>query len=167
MSGSGGIAMLDPKREYMRRAIDDVMRNLKHGEGGPFGACIVRGSEVVAVAHNTVLKCLDPTCHAEVNAIRAAAQHLQNFDLSGCIIYSTTEPCPMCFSAIHWARIDGIVFGTSIEDARELGFNELSLKNETMVRMGGSSVAVHGNFMRDDCLQVFAAWRNTPGHRLY
>lgn len=167
MSGSGGIATLDPKREHMQRAIDDVMGNLNHGEGGPFGACIVRGSEVVAVAHNTVLKCLDPTCHAEVNAIRLAAQRLKNFDLSGCIIYSTTEPCPMCFSAIHWARIDGIVFGTAIEDARELGFNELSLKNEAMVRMGGSSVSVHGNFMREECLQIYAAWRSTPGHRLY
>lgn len=167
MSASGDLATLDLRREYMQRAIDDVMGHLNLGEGGPFGACVVRGTEIVAVAHNTVLKCVDPTCHAEVNAIRLASQRLKNFDLSGCVIYSTTEPCPMCFSAIHWARMDGIVFGTTIEDARELGFNELSLKNEVMVRLGGSPVAVRGNFMRDECLAVYDAWRATPGHRLY
>lgn len=167
MSESRDRAILNPKREYMQQAIDDAMAHLSDGEGGPFGACIVRGGEVVAVAHNTVLKCVDPTCHAEVNAIRLAAQRLNNFDLSGCVIYSTTEPCPMCFSAIHWAKLDGIIFGTKIEDARGLGFDELSLKNADMVRLGGSHLLVLGDFMREECLALYDAWRRTPGHRLY
>ena len=91
-----------PNPVFMRRAIDETLENLPAMDGGPFGACLVRGElKVLAVAHNTVLKDLDPTCHGETNAIRLAARKLQTYDLSGCEIYSTTEPCPMCFAAIR------------------------------------------------------------------
>ncbi|MDD8016577.1 MAG: nucleoside deaminase, partial [Acidobacteriota bacterium] len=88
----------------MRLALREARKNLRTLAGGPFGACIVKDGRVVATARNTVLK-NDSTAHAEVNAIRKACRKLDTFDLSGCEIYSTAEPCPMCFSAIHWARI--------------------------------------------------------------
>ena len=106
--------------------------------GGPFGACLVRGDEVLAVAHNTVLKDQDPTSHGETNAIRLAARKLQSFDLSGCEIYSTTEPCPMCFAAIHWARIGRLIYGTAIIEVARLGFNELTLGSQQMQELAGA-----------------------------
>ena len=95
-----------PNPVFMRRAIAEARAHLPAMDGGPFGACLVRGDEVLAVAHNTVLKDLDPTCHGETNAIRLAARKLKNYDLSGCDIYSTTEPCPMCFIRISTAGCD-------------------------------------------------------------
>jgi len=92
------------KQEYMLLAIAKARKNFKSLAGGPFGACIVRHGKLLSVARNTVLK-EDATCHAEINAIRQASKKLKSFDLSGCVVYSTTEPCPMCFSAIHWARM--------------------------------------------------------------
>ncbi len=145
--------------KWMRIAIDDALHHMGLTEGGPFGACIVKGSEIIAVAHSTVLRERDPTCHAEVNAIRQAARHLHHYDLNECVIYSTTEPCPMCFSAIHWANIRTIVFGTRIADAKLLGFNELDLSNELMKREGHSRVEIVGDFLRDECEQLLKTWR--------
>src|SRR5690349_199264 len=118
----------------MRKAIQEAFKNVRQPSGGPFGACLVRGSRVLAVARNTVLRDQDPTCHAEINAIRLGARRLKTFDLSGCVIYSTTEPCPMCFSALHWARIDAVIYGTGIPDVHRLGFNELTIPNPTLKR---------------------------------
>ena len=115
------------QKKGMKLAIRSVRQGIGRSEGGPFGAVIVRGGQAIAVAHNTVLKDRDATCHAEVNAIRIASRKLKRFDLSDCIIYSTTEPCPMCFSAIHWARIKKIVYGTTTADAARIGFNELRI----------------------------------------
>lgn len=151
----------------MRRAIEEARLNLERNEGGPFGACIVRDGSIVAVAHNTVLARRDATCHAEINAIRAASAALGSHDLSGCVIYSTTEPCPMCFSAIHWARISHVVYGTRIGDVAALGFNELSIPNEVMKREGGSPVGLHGDFMREECLDLLADWRKRSAGQTY
>ncbi len=156
-----------PHARPMRLAIDDVRRQFQALPGGPFGACIVRGEAVIAVAHNTVLAHHDPTCHAEVNAIRAASAALASHDLSGCTIYSTTEPCPMCFSAIHWARLERVVFGTRIEDVRRLGFNELTVDNATLKRLGGSPVDIIPDFLRDECLRLLDDWAALPGRQVY
>ena len=155
------------KAAYMRAAIDDAMQHLDQLHGGPFGACIVSEDRIVAVTHNTVLRDNDPTCHAEVNAIRAAARELGRYDLSGCMIYSTTEPCPMCFSAIHWARLDTIVSGTHIGDVKDLGFNELTISNEQMHDLGQSRVQLIGDYLRDECLGLLEQWRKTPGTSPY
>jgi guanine deaminase len=96
-----------------RRAIREARKNLVRPDGGPFGACIVKDGRIVAAARNTVLR-NDATCHAEVNAIRKASKKLGTFDLTGCEIYSTTEPCPMCFGAIHWARIGTVHYSAGI-----------------------------------------------------
>ena len=109
-----------PDRAYMEMAIREARKNLRTLGGGPFGACVVRDGAVLAVARNTVLR-NDATAHAEINAIRKACRRLGTHDLSGSVIYSTTEPCPMCFSAVHWARIGTIVYGTNIADAPEDG----------------------------------------------
>ena len=95
----------------MKLALCSAQWGIKRSAGGPFGAVIVYKGRALSVAHNTVLKKNDPTCHAEINAIREASRKLKTFDLRHCVIYSTTEPCPMCFAAIHWARIPLVVYG--------------------------------------------------------
>ncbi len=144
----------------MQAALDAAIQALPREEGGPFGACIVHRDTLLASSHNTVLKRRDPTCHAEINAIRVAARRLGQHDLSGCVIYSTTEPCPMCFSAIHWAQIGAIVYGTHIDDAKALGFRELDISNQQMKQLGHSPVQLIGGFMRPQCLALLQQWQN-------
>jgi guanine deaminase len=151
----------------MRLALREALDHLPAIDGGPFGACIVRGEEVLAVAHNTVLKENDPTCHAEINAIRLASRHLGTYDLSGAAIYSTTEPCPMCFAAIHWARIAHLVYGTPIADVAALGFNELTIGNEQLKAAGRSPVIIYPGFQLEECRDLLQQWLATPGHRIY
>ncbi len=141
----------------MHMALREASRGMKAGQGGPFGACIVRDGAIVAVAHNRVLVTGDPTQHAEVVAIGRAARLLGTHVLTGCTIYSTTEPCPMCFSAIHWAQIDRIVFGTGIADVKRLGFNELSISNRTLKRLGRSGVVL-GQASKRECTELLTAW---------
>lgn len=163
MTGAVKPAVFTPKREFMKQAIDEVMTHIEKVEGGPFGACVVHGNRIVAVTHNTVLRDSDATCHAEVNAIRMASKELKTFDLSGCAIYSTTEPCPMCFSAIHWARIPHLVYGTNIQDVQKLGFNELSISNQQMKNVGHSQVNITGDFLREECEKLLVKWASLVG----
>ncbi len=151
----------------MRRAIQEAAGHLQEVEGGPFGACLVRQGAVLAVAHNTVLRDNDPTCHAEINAIRLAARQLNTYDLSGCDLYSTTEPCPMCFAAIHWARLDNLVYGTAIREVAALGFNELLIGNRQLKDLGGSPVAIYPGFLLEECRELLQQWLQVPGRRLY
>jgi guanine deaminase len=153
--------------EFMRRAIREARRNLRTPQGGPFGACIVRQGEILAVSHNTVLGRNDATCHAEVNAIRVASRKLGRFDLSGCEIYSTTEPCPMCFSAIHWARISRLVYGTCIADVQALGFNELAVPNALMKRKSHSPVMIIAGFLLEECTALLRDWDALPVKPVY
>ena len=110
--------------KYMRMAITDAKKGINKGEGGPFGAVIVKDGVVVAKAHNTVLKSHDATCHGEVNAIRKASKKLNTFDLSGCEIYTTGEPCPMCLGAILWSNISKVYYGCNILDTEDIGFRD-------------------------------------------
>jgi len=150
----------------MRLAIGKAREGVAAGQT-PFGACIVQGDEPVAVAHNVVLATTDITAHAEVAAIREACRALRTIDLHGCVIYSTCEPSPMCFSACHWANLDRIVYGSSIADAACCGFRELSISNEDMKRIGGSRVAIKPGCLRDEALELFAEWMRLPGRRVY
>jgi tRNA(Arg) A34 adenosine deaminase TadA len=154
-------------KKFMRLAIAAARRGTKRLEGGPFGACLVRRSKVLAVCHNTVLKKKDATAHAEVNAIRLASRRLGSHILKGCEIYSTTEPCPMCFSAIHWARIKKIYFGTTIRDAARLGFNEMPLPVTRLKKMGKSPVKLEGSVMRRECLRILKDWEAIEARTLY
>jgi len=122
---------------------------------------------VICTAHNEVWKNTDITAHAEVAVLRKACRELGTVDLSGCVLYSTCEPCPMCFSAIHWARISRLVYGARIEDARSLGFNELTISNEQMKTLGGSKVEIEGPFLLEENLDLFRYWSSLPDTRLY
>ena len=151
----------------MLKAIRSAQTGMRRGDGGPFGASIVKGKKIIAVAHNTVLKNQDPTCHSEINAIRIASRQLRSFSLKGCVIYSTTEPCPMCFAAIHWSRIGRIFYGTGIKDVRKRGFNELSISAGTLKKMGKSPVQVHPGYMKKECLDLLEEWDFIPKKKVY
>ncbi len=155
-----------PERGFMNKAIREARKNFVRPDGGPFGACIVKDGRIVAAARNTVLR-NDATCHAEINAIRRASRKLGTFDLTGCEIYSTTEPCPMCFGAIHWARIGTAYYGAGIRDAAKAGFHELRISNAQMKALGRSKIRLVPGFMRAECLELFDSWLVLPGRKLY
>ena len=150
----------------MGLALEAARRGVWAGQT-PFGACIARGDEVLATEHNRVWADTDPSAHAEVCAIRAACEACAAIALAGTTIYSTTEPCPMCFSAIHWARIERIVHGARVSDARAFGFNELQIENATMKRVSGSAIAVTGDVEREAALALFRDWARRPESRPY
>jgi len=155
-----------PQKSFMRLAIDKAMEGVDHGQT-PFGACIVKGEKVVALEHNVVGETTDITAHAEIHAIREACHTLNTIDLSGCEIYSTCEPCPMCFTACHWARLDRIISGTDISDAKAFGFNELTVSNEVLREKGGSDIEIVSGFLRDECLVVFERFSQRQNRLLY
>jgi len=146
--------------ELMSLAIAKAREGIAAGQS-PFGAIIVRGSEVVAATHNTVWRDTDPTAHAEVNCIRSAARALELIDLSGCEMYSTCEPCPMCLAAIHWAKIDRVVYGATIADAAAAGFCELHVSAQVLAELGKSLLKVESGLLRADCAQLFELWKKT------
>ena len=150
----------------MRLAIKAARRGVRAGQT-PFGSVIVKGNRVVCAEHNRVWLTTDSTAHAEVTALRVACKRLRTIDLSGCTLYSTCEPCPMCFSAIHWAKIDTIYFGTTIADAKSLGFSELTVSDRTMKRLGKSPVRIVSGVLRRENLALFRDFAARPGRRLY
>jgi len=152
--------------KFMELAIEKAREGVRGGQS-PFGACIVKNGEVLSCVHNAVWENMDITAHAEICAIRQACKKLDSIDLSGCIIYSTCEPCPMCFSACHWARISRIVYGTRIKDAQKFGFNELSISNRKMKEMSVSSVEIIGDFFREENIELFKAWFKRQDKRAY
>jgi tRNA(Arg) A34 adenosine deaminase TadA len=147
-------------------AIDVAREGMAKGQT-PFGSCIVRDGEVLACAHNTVWLDTDITAHAEVQAIRQACRKVDSIKLSGAVIYSTTEPCTMCFSAIHWAKIELIVFGSQIRDAKEYGFKELHIPNEEMKVLGESPVDIIEDVLREECVELFREWRASSRDKTY
>jgi tRNA(Arg) A34 adenosine deaminase TadA len=145
------------EQEFMRIAIHKAQEGIAAGQS-PFGAVIVRDGEVVAATHNTVWRDGDPTAHAEVMCIRRAAAVLKTIFLNGCTMFSTTEPCPMCLAAIHWAKIDRVVFGATIADATAAGFGELHVDAKLLAEMGKSPLCVDSGLLREDCAALFAQW---------
>jgi len=155
-----------PQRKFMELAIEEARNGIAHGQT-PFGACIVKGDSVIARGHNRVWETTDITAHAEMVAIRQACRKLGTIDLSGCDIYATTEPCPMCFGAIHWAGIGKVFYGTGIADAAKAGFNEIALSNADMARMGRSNVKSAGGLLRDECMALFEEFLKRPERKVY
>lgn len=150
----------------MALAVKEARAGMTRREGGPFGAVIVKRGRVIAAGHNSVLKHGDPTRHAEVNAIQGAARRRRGPFFDGCVVVTTTEPCPMCFSAIHWGRFDAVIYGTTISDVRRLGFNELTLPATLMKRRGKSPVRLR----RVDsaaCRALLREWSALPGRAVY
>jgi guanine deaminase len=153
-------------QEFMRLAIRKAQQGIAAGQS-PFGSVIVQGGEVVAATHNTVWRDGDPTAHAEVNCIRKAAGALRTIFLHGCTLYSTTEPCPMCLSAIHWAKIDRVVYGASIADAAAAGFCELYVDAKVLAELGKSRVRVENGLLREECADLFSQWQRAGLSRPY
>jgi len=157
---------MSPDPHFMTQALDVCRQGIEAGQS-PFGACVVREDRVVACAHNHVWVDTDVTAHAEVCCIRQACRALGTIDLSGCVIYATTEPCPMCFGAIHWSKIKQVVYGASISDAKAFGFGELEISNDQMKQMGASPVCVAGGFMKQAAINLFDQWQRRSDRRVY
>ena len=143
--------------DFMRQAIELAVDNVKCG-GGPFGAVIVRDGKVVATGVNRVTANNDPTAHAEVSAIRAACTKLGTFDLSGCVIYTSCEPCPMCLGAIYWAHIDKIYYGANQHDAAAVNFDDSFIYRELELKPADRNKPVE-NILHDEALAPFNLWR--------
>lgn len=154
------------QRRLMHAAITEAAAGLAAAEGGPFGAVIVRDGRVVARGHNQVVAHNDPTAHAEVQAIRAACRALGTFDLSGCEIYATCEPCPMCFAAIHWARLDSLHYGASRQDAAAIGFDDAEIY-EVLAARREPSCEVHAGLDAEGCRHLMAQWHGDADRVAY
>ena len=150
---------------FMKMALQEAEKGVEAGEGGPFGAVIVKDSEVVATGHNMVVKTNDPTAHAEIVAIRRASQKLGTFHLEGCVMYVTAEPCPMCFAAIHWAHLQKVVYCNTKEESAAIGFDDsliadiMAEKREDPVRFEHRPSAA--------CGRLFMKWYEDPNKVLY
>ena len=152
--------------EFLTIALEEARAGIENDDGGPFGAVIVRDGVVISKAHNEVLKRNDPTAHAEILAIREASAILGSFDLSTCEIYSTSQPCPMCFAAIFWARIRRLFYGTTREDVAGIGFDDRLIYNVIRGEAEAEEMEVV-NVDRDRCIEVLEEWERRPGRRVY
>ncbi|MDF3079117.1 MAG: tRNA-specific adenosine deaminase [Sphingobacteriaceae bacterium] len=144
----------------MRMAIRLSEQNVKEGLGGPFGAVIVKDGKVVAKSANKVTTSNDPTAHAEVSAIRIASKKLKTYDLNGCVIYTSCEPCPMCLGAIYWAHIDTIFYANTKRDAAEIGFDDNFIYEEIALSMEKRKLPVV-QVLRDEAIQAFRLWQES------
>jgi len=148
--------MAEDKIKYMLEAIRLSIENVDAG-GGPFGAVIVKDGKIIAKAANSVTKLNDPTAHAEINAIRIAAKKLNTFDLSGCEIYTSCEPCPMCLGAIYWAHIDKVYYANTKEDARNINFDDAFIYEEILKPIDKRNKPFV-QLLRNEAIKAFEKW---------
>jgi tRNA(Arg) A34 adenosine deaminase TadA len=153
-------------KKFMQLAIDTALDNIKSNNGGPFGAVIVKDGMLIAKSPNTVTSSNDPTAHAEINAIRLACKELNTFDLSGCEIYSSCEPCPMCLSAIYWARIYKVYYAADRFDAKKAGFDDSFIYNEISISEKERSIYME-NAMHKEGQLPFELWQETENKTKY
>ena len=148
---------MDKNREFMKKAIDLALENVKNG-GGPFGAVVVKDGKIIGEGVNRVTKNNDPTAHAEVTAIRDACTNLNSFQLDDCEIYSTCEPCPMCLGAIYWARPTKLYFASTKADAAAIDFDDSFIYDEMELPYEKRKIETKKEFMRPESLEIFKAW---------
>lgn len=141
---------------FMRMALALSRESVRNG-GGPFGAVIVRHGAIIAAASNSVTNTNDPTAHAEINAIRQACRKLNTFDLSGCSLFTSCEPCPMCLGAIYWARLDTIYYGNSKDDAAHIGFDDAFIYEQLAIPPADRSIPMI-NLLPQEAAQAFLDW---------
>ncbi len=151
---------MDP---FMKQAIEQADQGISKNEGGPFGAVVVREGQVVGRGHNMVVVKNDPTCHGEIEAIRDACKNLGTFDLSGCILYTTGEPCPMCMGAILWANIDKVYYGCNVDDTDKIGFRDDKFYKRFRLKGAGISQELD----REECLKLYERYVSGEGHTNY
>lgn len=143
---------MQPSSDFMQVAIDEAYQGIQAGDGGPFGSVIVKNGEIVGQGHNRVLAENDPTCHGEMEAIRDACKNLGTHDLSGCELYTTAEPCPMCLGAILWSNMSQVYYGCTRQDSAEIGFRDDAFYRQLDGEEGTVDVQ---EFDRDTCLELF------------
>jgi len=146
---------------FMRMAVKLSVQNVSECVGGPFGAVVVKDGKVVAKSANMVTSTKDPTAHAEVSAIRLACRELNTFDLSGCVIYTSCEPCPMCLGAIYWSRIETIYYANTKADAANIGFDDKFIYEELEKPMEQRALPVV-QMLRDEAMEAFKLWEKSP-----
>ncbi len=151
---------------FMKRAIELARWGIARGDGGPFGAVIVRDGEIIGEGWNRVVGTNDPTAHGEITAIRDACARLGTFDLEGCEIHTTGQPCPMCLGAIHWARIGRIYYGFRIEDAAAIGFDDTEFFRQ-MTLPPAERLIPSSESCREEALELAAEYALIPGKQHY
>lgn len=151
---------------FMARAIQISIENVRSGRGGPFGAVVVRDGKIIAEAANSVTACNDPTAHAEILAIREACAKLQHFELRGCELYASCEPCPMCLGAIYWARPERVYYANTAEDAAKIGFDDSLIYREIQRPHAERKIPMI-QMMRHPALEAFSAWIAMPNKTPY
>ncbi len=151
---------------FMREAIRLAEAGMRRGDGGPFGAVVVRNGEVIGSGWNRVLKTNDPTAHAEIVAIRSACSHTGEYWLEGCRIYVNCEPCPMCLAAMYWARLESVIFAATRDDAAELDFND-ALIYEEICRPATDRLIKTRQCLREEALRVMRLWPSLDARRPY
>ncbi len=153
-------------QEFMRRAIALALENVRSGGGGPFAALIVKEERIIAEGTNRVTRTNDPTAHAEVVAIREACRVLADFQLHGCELYTTCEPCPMCLGAIYWARPARTFYAATAADAAEAGFDDAFIYDELKIAPAIRRIPMT-QLLRDDSLAIFTAWKQQENKEPY
>ena len=151
---------IDQQKKFMRKAIRLSMENVQSGNGGPFGTVIVKNGKIIATGVNEVTKSNDPTAHAEMIAIRNACEELNSFQLDGCDIYCSCEPCPMCLGAIYWARPKSIYFANSKKDAAEINFDDNFIYQEIKLPIHERKLTIT-QLLRDEAQSVFLQWQKS------
>lgn len=150
--------------DFMTLAIEAAKNGSKKNHGGPFGAVIVKNNKVISKAHNKVLKNNDPTAHAEIQAIRKASKKLKTHNLKGCTLYATCEPCPMCYAAIHWARIKIVYFSGTRKDAAKIGFDDKELYDELK---GKSKKTIKEIKIKSEYDELLKEWKKKKDKTIY
>ena len=151
---------------YMQKAIDLAEKGMISGAGGPFGAVIVKDGKIIGEGYNNVIATNDPTAHAEITAIRNACKALGSYQLEGCTLYTSCEPCPMCLGAIYWARPEKVFYACNREDAAGAGFDDHFIYDE--LGKNNENRKVHfENILRNKALPLFSAWRDKPDRKQY
>lgn len=150
--------------EYMKAAIIEAQIGINHGDGGPFGAVIVKDNKIIGRGHNEVIKNNDPTCHGEIMAIHDACKNLNTFDLSNSTIYTTGFPCPMCLGAILWANIDKIYYGCNVKDTDDIGFRDLVFYEKSKPENYDKYIK---QMSHEECLKLYQEYKNLPNKKKY
>jgi len=154
------------KKQFMREAIRLSIQIMRRGKGGPFGAVIVKGGKIVGRGCNEVTSSNDPTAHAEVVAIRDACKRLKAFQLEDCDLYTSCEPCPMCLSAMYWARLRSVFYGNTRKDAAKIAFDDDFIYREVGLPKSKRKLAMT-QLLRDEALAAFVEWQNKPDKIAY
>ncbi|MBN1633441.1 MAG: nucleoside deaminase [Ignavibacteria bacterium] len=153
-------------KEFLMKAIELSAKNINKESGGPFGAVIVKNGRIISTGVNRVISENDPTAHAEIEAIRKACRKLKKFRLDNCEIYTSCEPCPMCLSAIYWARISKIYYANTRKDAGRIGFQDDNIYREISLKPSERTIPAK-QYLRSKAIKIFSRWKNSQNKFYY